>query len=180
MNDSSKEQITLWFKEYYTDLCKRVYRLVNREDIAEDIVQDTFVKVWNKYSDLPELDSPEAYLKRLVFNESIDWLRKNKNLCYEWTDEVIDVAFDPLNERKEYTTSQIIKKLHEILDQLPLRCRTIFILSRFENLTYREIAQNLNISVKTVENQMSKALKFIRNSFPKEMLLIYFFFTDVF
>jgi len=178
MTDTSTEQVTLWFKSYYVDLCKRAFRIVNREEVAEDIVQNTYIKVWKLYSSLSDLDSPEAYLKRLVFNESIDWLRKNKNLCYEWPEEAIEVAFDSFDSPKEFTTDQIIKKLHEIVDHLPDRCREVFVLSRFEDLTYKEIAEKLGISLKTVENQMSKALKFIRTSFPKEMLIAFLFFTD--
>jgi RNA polymerase sigma-70 factor (ECF subfamily) len=180
MSTSSIEQVSLWFNTFYIDLCKRSYRIVNREDVAEDIVQDVFVNVWKTYGNLPILDSPKAYLSRLVFNRSIDWLRKNKNLCYEWPVEAIEVAFDSLDSPKEFTSDQIIKKLHELVDLLPERCREVFVLSRFEDLTYKEIANKLGISVKTVENHMSKAFKFIRSSFPKEMLLAFYFFTDFF
>lgn len=171
--------IEKWFNIYYKSLCQRAVRLVKEENIAEDIVQNIFFKLWKKGKSTLVPDSPEAFLKTLVFNESIDWLRKSNRYTNEFPNKSL-AEIPPFEfEINEITQSEIIKnKLHEILDDLPPKCHTIFILSRFENLTYEEIANYLGISAKTVENQISKAIKHIKNNFPKDLLPIIIFYSN--
>jgi len=183
MKSTTKSKITYstiedWFDIYYKVLCQRVLRLVRQEDVAEDIVQNTFYKLWRKGGNITIPDSAEAYLKRLVFNESIDWLRKNER--YKLGDnEELFISIPSEEQIDDLENSEIIKKkLHEILAELPPKCHTVFVLSRFENLTYEEIANYLGISVKTVENHIGKAIKHIRNNFPKDLLPFILFYSN--
>lgn len=178
VDNSKYVTIERWFQDHYTMLCQRALRLVKDKGIAEDLVQNTFFKLWRKGKTITMPDSVEAFLKRMVFNEAIDWLRKNKRYEAEYDEELLVSNPCELDINNNNQTEIVKKKLYEVLDQLPSRCHTVFVLSRFENLTYEEIANYLGISVKTVENQIGKALKHIRQNFPKDLLLFVLFFTD--
>ena len=163
------------FNDYYTILCRKAYRIVNNKEISEDIVQDVFFKLWDRRNKIVITNSLEAYLNRMVFNESISFLRRNKNLL-EFSDEIEQSGTNhgPINtiEQKELNTI-----INDAINKLPPRCKTIFLLSRFEDLTYKQIAEQLNISVKTVENQMGKALKVLRKTLKYDYLLFAIYFS---
>lgn len=153
------------FNEQYERLCRSSYRIVLNEQTAEDIVQDVFCTLWKKREYL-QLDSPEGYLLRSVYNASLNFLKKDKasalKTLKEENLEIADYHHVP-SHKVEFLETQ--SKLKEVIEGLPIACRAIFVLSRFENKTNKEIATELNLSVKTVENQMTKALKILRKSF---------------
>lgn len=133
---------------------------VQDKDVAEEIVQETFVKFWQKLESLTIHTSPLAYLHTAIRNASLNHLKHLK------------VRREHAQQQEEHPTewdqgnvidAKILQgKIRHAMDQLPEKCRAIFELSRNEGLTYSEIAQQLDISVKTVENQMGKALKVLR------------------
>ena len=150
------------FSTYFSPLAGVAYRIVQDQDAAKDIVQDVFVRLWTHRDTLQITTSLNSYLRRSVVNASIDHKRrfyeKNKQSLEgqgEWED-VTTTAEEKL--REEDTKQQI----NRAISTLPERCRLIFILSRYEELTYAQIAEKLDISVKTVENQMTKALKVLK------------------
>ena len=148
--------------------------MVRQSDIAEDLAQDVFVRLWEKRESLNITSSIGAYLRRMAINEGISHLRKNKKVSFEEFDKSqhADVV---MSAEDAYLGQELKHKIQSAIDTLPPRCRIIFQLSRHEELTYKEIAQKLDISVKTVENQMGKALKILRellkNDLPKGMSL---------
>jgi len=174
-NSDFNKTVEYLFNNYYTTLCRNAYRIVNNKEISEDIVQDVFFKLWDKRDKIVINTSLEAYLNRMVFNESISFLRKNKNFL-EFSDEIEQsrTNHEPNNtiEQKELNTI-----INDAINKLPPRCKTIFLLSRIEGLTYKQIAEQLNISVKTVENQMGKALKFLRKTLKYDYLLFAIYFS---
>jgi RNA polymerase sigma-70 factor, ECF subfamily len=177
-NSDFEKAVSLLFNNYYTELCRKAYCIVNDQDIAEDIVQDVFFKLWEKKSKIQIDTSLSAYLKRMVFNESISFLRKNKEFL-EFSD---DINQNQISDNPDYNLTQ--QELHaiisEAIEKLPPKCKTIFLLSRIEKLSYKEIADHLNLSVKTIENQMGKALKILRHSLKNYYLLFLVYFSDNF
>lgn len=149
------------YGKYYNMLCNQVYRILKDSVAAEDIVQDVFFGMWRKRDDLIINTSLEAYLKRSCRNRTLNYIRNNH---IKWEDEGL------LNDQADnsFTTDQYIEaedlnlKIQEIIADLPEKCGIVFSLSRFEEMSYADISAELNISVKTVEHHISKALRILR------------------
>lgn len=154
------------FNTYYNSLCNYAFTFLKKEDICEDIVQEVFMKIWEGRRDLLMEDAVRYYLFTAVRNNSITWLRQKKNTgMVEWDEENSLQATVP--EKGIGSDRDYDRLLQKAIDQLPPRCREVFLLSRLSNMTYKQIGASLDISVKTVENQLGKALKIIR-TFLKE------------
>ena len=139
------------FQEHYSRLCRIAYGYVSDQDDAEDIVQELFISVWNKrLDDIPEKEFA-AYMTTSVRNSCVSFLRKRK-------EDTVSIDDHPAPE--EGKTLQDI--LDSALETLPPRCKDVFLLAKLQGLKYREIAEKLEVSEKTVENQMTKAIKLLR------------------
>jgi RNA polymerase sigma-70 factor (ECF subfamily) len=167
------------FKEHFKALHAYAFTIIRDEENAEEIVQNVFFKLWEKKDQIDEITSLKAYLYRATYNDSLNFLKHNKvRAAYETyakaTSSDRDDAVDTLS------TKELHAKIDKALNELPEQCRTIFQMSRFEELKYREIAEQLNLSVKTVENQMGKALKVLREKLADclPLLFIIIFLTD--
>jgi RNA polymerase sigma-70 factor (ECF subfamily) len=147
------------FRTHFSLVCKTIYRIVQDYATAEDLAQDVFIKIWNRRTELQDVYF-KAYLQRAAINMALDHLDKNKRrgVHMPMEEHLEPVQAAPAGQSLQQTTRHI----QQAIDKLPPKCREIFVLSRYEELTYREIATTLNISVKTVENQMITALKKLR------------------
>ena len=163
------------FYQYYPFLCQNIYRIVKDKAVAEDLAQDTFFKFWNKRNELNIKTSIKAYLRRMAINEGLYYLRKNKKFKKE---EVSVLAFVPADNdvEEQILHQELSAEISAAIEELPPRCREVFKLSRFEELSYKEIAARLGISVKTVENQMGKALKVLRVALKQYLPSLLLFF----
>ena len=163
----------LLFKTHFRGLHGYAYTILRDNHLAEEIVQTVFVKLYEKAGRIWIETSLESYLYRAVYNESLNHHKREKirsdyrSLAVRRDDEV-----SPVEEAGTYR--ELETRLQHALEELPERCRTIFQLSRFEGLKYREIADLLDLSVKTVENQMGKALRVLREKL-KIFLTIFLF-----
>lgn len=152
------------FSTSYTKLVRTAYRLLQNEHDAEDVVQEVFITLWLKRAEL-QVESYEAYLMRSVYNASLNRIKKEKKTVFTALEE------EALVHEKAYQSTDdavMVKetgaKIDSVINSLPAACRTIFILSRFEKRTNKQIADELQLSVKTVENQMTKALRLLKNA----------------
>ena len=176
----SDSNFTKFFNELYPSLCRYCLSLVGEREIAEDIVQDQFLYLWENRGRLINVGSMESYIFRAVKNRSINYLQRNIRKLESLTIEEdvstdkLDFSLDPsiITEGKEF--EKIIEKA---LASLPRKCNAIFSLKRFGGLTNKEIAQEFNISIKTVEAQMSIAIKklseFISSHWASLILLFF-------
>jgi RNA polymerase sigma-70 factor, ECF subfamily len=165
--------IELLFKHYYAPLCRTVNRMVRDTDAAEDLVQDVFVKVWNNRQALEINFSIKSYLYRSAINAALNYLEKNKKQVPMEEAAVLEPSAN--NVEDMLNAAEVQQRVSEATEALPPACKTIFILSRHENMSYKEIADTLNLSPKTVENQMGKALKHFReylSAYIKHLLSI--------
>jgi RNA polymerase sigma-70 factor (ECF subfamily) len=149
------------FKTHYNALHVYAQVILKDEDVAEEIVQGMFLKFWEKRGSL-KIQSIKAYLYKCVYNDSLNYIKqeKTKSKYQDFTVHTMDTEHEPAAAKVELKELQ--QHLSEALNHLPEQCRTIFQMSRFEELKYREIADHLGLSIKTVENQMGKALKILR------------------
>lgn len=158
-NETAFEQM---FKTHFKRLHAYAFTILRDEMEAEETVQQVFFKIWERNENLSLTGSVTAYLYRAVHNESLNYIKHQKVK----SSHQLHVAYTMKNEvehpAKKVLAGELEKKIHLALNELPEQCRTIFQMSRFDELKYREIADKLGISVKTVENQMGKALKILR------------------
>lgn len=151
------------FSLYYEPLCQYAYTIVKEPHVCEDIVQDIFMHVWEKRQNLVGNEGLRYYLYTAVRNNSLTWIQRNKRSVVTplTGHEAQQAAPDQYSPEKAETDFQSL--MRSALEKLPPKCREVFVLSRMGKLTYQEIADTRQISVKTVENQMGKALKILRN-----------------
>lgn len=158
-----EQAFELLFRKFYVRLCAFSNKFLNDPEEAKEIVQDVFAKIWEGRELIDPEDSLKSYLFKIAQNHSINRLRKIK-VESRYT-EIYKLIY---LEQFHYSTHETLlaKELEDnvarAVGKLPVECRKIYELSRTKGLKYREIADNLNISVKTVEAQMSKALRCLR------------------
>ncbi|MDR0605360.1 MAG: RNA polymerase sigma-70 factor [Bacteroidales bacterium] len=151
------------FIQWYNPLCNYAYSILHDAEDAKDIVQKVFYKLWEQRSELEIHTSMKSYLYRIVHNDALNKLKQlkirnehNQDIAYLSCDFVDDTANTILY-------NELQQKIKMAINHLPPRCREVFELSRFQQLSYMEIANKLNISTNTVETQMVKALRLLRN-----------------
>lgn len=156
----TREEFNQLFERLYSPLCNYAFAIIKDHDDAEDIVQAIFVDYWNK----EDKDSIEVkidnYLIRAVKFKCIDYQRK---IAVKRKHESETVATTNIfEEEQEDHSDQLKDMLHIAIGQLPEKTRQVFMMSKLDGLSYKEIADQLEISPKTVENQMGRAFKHLR------------------
>ncbi|CAL1520978.1 RNA polymerase sigma-70 factor [Chitinophaga sp. MM2321] len=159
------------FKSYYPALCTFAYDFVNRHDLAEEIVQDTFMKIWERYGELDIQVSEKAYLYRSVQNNCLNFIKQDKirtrygGELLEQLESRISIFGMPAAPSPVETLlhSELELLAEKAIRKLPPQCQDIFRLSRFEQLSYPEISRHLGISINTVKTQMTRALQRLRD-----------------
>ena len=164
MSDGNKSALELLFKKYYAPLVRFAKEILKSKDQAEDMVQEVFVKLWDKRAQININSHVKAYLYVAVKNHCFNQLKVNERKY--WMDETMedDIRISTPDASAAIDAKQLDQKIKEAIEALPPRCGLIFKMSRFEEKSYKEIAEALELSVKTVENQMGKALSLMRVS----------------
>ncbi len=152
------------FREYHSPLCGFAYRYVRSSDVAEELVQEVFLDLWERCEEGQQLISPKAYLFTAVRNAAASYLR-HQGVAERFEPETVELFMrpEPLPDA-ELRSRELSAALERAIARLPERCRLVFTLSREQGLTYAEIAKVLAISAKTVENQMGRAYKALRKA----------------
>lgn len=173
---SGKEELfDFIFRKYYKSLCAQAVLYVKDNDLAQEIVQECFIRFWEKRSELDEVRKLSTFLSFMVRNRAIDFLRKEKvqmtlvdSLQYQHQNDSADnLAIS--HEFEEILMEAILK--------LPDRCREAFEYSRFEGLTYGQIADKMGISQKAVEALIGRSLKLLRSDLIDYLPFLCIFLT---
>ncbi|MEM8907954.1 MAG: RNA polymerase sigma-70 factor [Bacteroidota bacterium] len=162
LRSDDRDALQLLFRQFYPTICQVIHRYIKEKTLVEDLAQDLFLKLWEKRKRIQVNSSFKAYLCRMAVNESIDYLRKVKRLEQKSAAPQAFANLSTPSTEDQYLQGELQQRIQQAIHTLPPRCQLIFKLSRYEELTYQEIAQRLDISIKTVENQMGKALKLLR------------------
>jgi RNA polymerase sigma-70 factor (family 1) len=153
------------FVSFYNPLLRFAITLVKSREQSEEVVSDVFINIWEKRKRINSITNLKVYLFIAVKNTALNYLsRQNKNLTDSVDDagmEFKSVYFDP---EQLMVTAEMIARIKAAIEELPPKCKLIFKLIKEEELKYRDVAEILNISVKTVESQIAIALKKIGNS----------------
>lgn len=150
------------FKSYYPQLVGVAESMLRERAAAEDVVQDVMVELWRRRENMDVATSLRAYLFRAVRNRALNQLRHQK-VAPRADPGAAELVSIPATDR-DFETREINRALRAAVAGLPDRCREVFELSRIQRLSYAEIATALDISVKTVEAQMGKALRVLREA----------------
>jgi RNA polymerase sigma-70 factor, ECF subfamily len=178
IKQSDKKSYEILFRAYYAPLCQFSRKFVKDKDDCEEIVQGFFMKLWDKREELDINASVKNYLYSSIRNRCLNYI-KHEKIKLEYQSEITknpDSQFDTTNFIMEV---DLIERIDQSIAALPDRRREIFVLSREHGLKYREIADQLGISIKTVETQMGQALKELREKLKDyQRLLISFFWIQ--
>jgi len=172
LKNSNQGVFEMVFKYYYSGLVVYADQIVKNTAVSEDIVQSVFMKLWETRHSL-EIRSFRSYFIQCVKNRCIDYLR-SQEVKNKFSHQHSDL---PLVEMPEdlWTKTDLNEIIHQAIDKLPPRCREIFIMSRIDNLKTAEIAEKLDLSGRTVETQISKALKILRVELADYLTILVFF-----
>ncbi|WP_436414081.1 RNA polymerase sigma-70 factor [Petrimonas sp.] len=159
-----------YYDLYFNDLCKSLNYFTRDLDIIEDTVQNVFVNLWENRSTI-DITHIKTYLFTSVRNRMLNYIRDNKNIIIPIDNSIIE-SFSTDNNDINFTfNEELYQVTQEAIATLPEKCKELFILSKHGNYTYKQIAENKNISIKTVENQISIALKKIRSYVSEKAIL---------
>jgi RNA polymerase sigma-70 factor (ECF subfamily) len=163
------------FKEYSGRLYRFAFGYLKSEEEAEELVQEVFTRIWEKRADLKEELSFKSFLFTIAFNIIRKHFRTQAQLS-EYFKTGLGDATD-IQTAQQVSYDSLFQYITKLVEKMPLRRKEVFIKSRFDGLTIKEIAAELKISHKTVENQLTEALKFIRTNLNQEYLPAVLFFV---
>ncbi len=153
------------FKTHFNSLCLFSRKYIHDTDVCKEIVHNVFVNIWEKRSTIDLGKNVKSYLFAAVYSRCMNYIRDQKKFDGNASEhiEVLNKVDDHDIEEKMAET-ELENRINGAIQTLPEKCREVFQLNRIEGLKYREIAEKLGISIKTVENQVSKALKVLREN----------------
>ncbi|MGD0343333.1 MAG: RNA polymerase sigma-70 factor [Bacteroidales bacterium] len=163
LKEGDKNAFSLIFTIYYKDLVLFATNYIHKADLAEEIVQDTFVKIWEEHEELNIVFSLKSFLLKSVQNKCIDMIRHQKIRQNHINDVILNSPDYEYNTDNYLTNSELVGLIKTTLDNLPDEISQAYRMNRFEGLKYHEIAEKLNISVRTVEVRIGRALCSLRH-----------------
>jgi RNA polymerase sigma-70 factor (family 1) len=177
LKNGDKSAFDTLFRAYYAPLCRYACTLTDHDmDEAEDVVQQVFVKFWEQSTSLELQYSAKAYLYKMVYNRCLNRIR-NAQVQHKY--KLYNASqLDKGHEPEHVIADELSERIKRALQVLPTECRKVFEMSRFEELKYREIAEKLGISIKTVETQMGKALRLMRTELSDYLVIWLFLFFN--
>ena len=159
------------FRSYFGVLCGFCVKYVGDLETAKDIVHDVFLNIWDKFDTLPDDTNFKSYLFTAARNKCLNAIRDTKS---QTSLDAVETLI-PGIEEAGLETAELAEKIEIAINLLPEKCREVFILSRVDGLKYAAIAEHMKISIKTVEGQMSKALRIIRQELAEYLSIILIF-----
>lgn len=175
LKDGDQTAFELLFHFYYSGLVLFSTQFTTDRNEAEEIVQDFFVKFWQRHAQISLTESLKSYFFLSVKNSSLNFLKHKKveETYIRKMTEMADrhLAYDP----DLYVDSELQEKVKQAIDLLPEKCREVFVMSRLRGMRNDDIAAELNISKRTVETQISKALKVLRVELKDYVALLILF-----
>ncbi|MDA3929259.1 MAG: RNA polymerase sigma-70 factor [Prolixibacteraceae bacterium] len=175
-----QQSFELLFKTYYAPLCLFAHKYIYDQDECEEVVQAFFLKLWESRKTINITTSVKSYLYSSVRNRCLNYI-KHLKIKQEYQSEMVNSPAKNNFDSNTFLEIDLIEKINQCIDSLPPRRKEIFILSREHGLKYREIAEQLGLSIKTVEAQMGQALKDLREQLKdyKQLLISFLLIAGI-
>lgn len=177
LKEGREDAFSFIFIKYYSNLFSYARRILNDDSEAQECVQATFCHIWDIRGSLVIRDSIKSYLYRSIYNRCITVIRQKKLLAKYEDVGLLDLYFSTIIQDSQAEMRLIDSETRQVIlqtiDSLPKKCKEIFVKCKIEGQSYADVANSLNISVKTVESQMAIALKRLREKL-NWLLMIYF------
>ncbi len=157
-------------ESYSNDLLYYAQYLVHSKEEAEEIVSDAFFEVWQNRDKLPEIKREKAWLLTIIHNKAVSYLRKKEHSAYSVTWDEVGEHSIPANLQtpdERLISREEMDRINHIINNLPPRCKQVFVMAKIEKLLYKDIADILGISVKTINVHVAKALEMISEALKK-------------
>ncbi len=168
-----EQAFELLFRKYYIRLCSFANKFLNDPEESREIVQEVFIRVWERRDEIDPEESLKSFIFKIAQNLSLNNLRRKKvESRYTEIYKLIYIDQLELSTHEFFASKELEEIIVRSIGKLPTECRKIFELSRTEGYKYKEIAEKLKISVKTVETQMSKALRILRIELSEYLLIL--------
>lgn len=178
LKKAKPEAYSFMVDTYHNMLCVYAFELTNDRDLAKDIVQNVFINIWRIRMKLKDDFSVKSYLYKSVYNEFLNQNR-SKKLVVQLDKKYIDALSQVVEEENEKSIDRLIKLVKKEIENLPPKCKHTFLLSKRDGLSNREIAEYLNISIKSVEAHITKALSTLRKTVGAKMeRILFLLFSD--
>ena len=162
------------FRQYYEQLYYFASRFLKDSQTSENIVQDVFVKLWEQREKLEISTNVKSYLYTSVKNHSLNYLKRESRLFS--IDDQLNLAEEKsISTEDDYIKDESFRAVHKAIDELPEKCRQIYLMKRYDDLSYNEISEILGISINTIKTQMKRALKALSEKLVYLKYLVLFF-----
>jgi len=166
MKDPNFSKFKKIFDQYQSDIFNFLHYKTGNLQVAEDILQETFIKLWENRDNIKEELSVKSFLYTIANNMALNYFRHKKIVIkYQVEKQQSDLDHFQNSPDRIYEKKELQENLMQAIEQLPEKTRIVFMMSRFNKLKYNEIAERLEISIKTVESHIGKALKILRKNF---------------
>lgn len=178
LEKGNQKALVFLMNNYHQPLCMYVFSLSNDYELAKDIVQNVFIKIWNKRKKIQSIKSIKSFLYRSAYNSAIDEWRKDKKML-PIEQKHLQALNEIVEDKNEDLLQNLIKLVRQEIQKLPPRCKETFLLSKEDGLTNIEISNIMNVSVRTVETQMNKGFKILREKLKDKVNPILFLLFDL-
>jgi len=166
-NKETEQLFAEIYRKHYSELCIYAMRFLKDEDESEEIVQEIIFKLWEQREQLETVNSLRSYLYRSVHNRCLNYIKHQLHKDKYSEKAYIEMKKLELESAEDYNNKELEEKVHSAISELPDRCKEVFQLSRFEGKKNKEISEQLGISIKAVEANITRALTSLRGSLDK-------------
>lgn len=180
IREGDKNAFELLFRQYNQPLCSYAMQIIHDPDDAEEMVQDLFVQLWQKRENLEIKTSLKAYLFRSVHNSCLNYIKHQKIKDAYIQQSISEYQEETFNNYNKHDTKELQQAIRHAIEGLPPERKKVFLMVRYEERRYKEVAKALGISVKTVENQMGKAMQFLRKALNEYLSVIILLLINIF
>lgn len=164
LQKGNKEALTALYNLYWEPLFLSAYNLLKKREVCEDIIQEVFINIWKNREKIQIKTSLKSYLYVSVRYQVYSHFRKNKDNLHIELFENLDRRFQYATPETKLMHNELLQLINEVVKTLPKKCRIVYKMSREKQLSHKEISERLNISTKTVENHITKALKTLKTA----------------
>jgi RNA polymerase sigma-70 factor (ECF subfamily) len=178
--NGEEKGFNFFFREYYAALCYFSFQIINNRQVAEEIADETLMKLWERHTDFNNALSIKSFLYTTARNTSLNWLREQKRyhkrvneLAYLRSETDVPVLH-------KIVEAELYREIHLSLKTLPPKCRQIFQMLFVEGKDYRQIAEELNLSINTIRSQKARALLLIRQRIAFSVLIFLFLLPHIY